>query len=174
MKWKEIYNKCNNNEYCAITEIKQPNVLKSNFSNFLDKYSIVILVLTITLAILTFVSSNFNLQVLGACFVVLLLMLIALIYYNTYKIELKNDYLYLNIMFKEIKIKQDCLANIYLSRHRSFMFIFIPFYYYTINIVFAEGEKMKEYSVSTIMLKKGDVTKFFNRFKFIPLPKNKK
>ena len=173
MKWKEVYDKCNNKKYSAIIDIKQPATIKSTFGIFLDKYKFIILIGFILLAITSVLIYKFSFQAFLCVLAILALITVALIYYNTYKLELKNDYLNLNIMFNEIKILQNDLANIYISKQTSNLLLFIPFNYYTINIIYSEKGEIKGYSLSTIMVKKEAVLNFFKHIKSKTLKEQK-
>ena len=173
MKWKEVYDKCNNKKYSAIMDIKQPVVLKSTFGVFLDKYKYVILVGFILLAISSVFIYKFSFQTFLCILAIFFLLTIALVYYNTFKLEFKNDNVYLNIMFNDIKISQNDLANIYLAKQTSNILMFIPLNLYYITIIYSDNNEIKAYSLSTIMTKKEDVLNFFKHFKFKTLKQQK-
>ena len=93
-------------------------------------------------------------------------MFIALIYYNTYRLDIKKDRLKLEITLKSYSIKIDDIVNIYIERKRNFIMLFIPMPYYYINVLYLENEQVKGFSLSTIMVKKEDIKKFFKHFEF--------
>lgn len=164
MKWKDLYKKCNSKKYSVITNIKQPATLIANFSNFVNKYKI-ILICTFTIFIIIALTM-LNLKLWLCCLCIILFLFISLIYYNTFKIEFKKDLININIMFREITLKQDDIINIYISRQKSYIFLVVPFYYYSINLLYNENNRVNGYTFSTIMAKKEDILKFFQHFKF--------
>ena len=97
-----------------------------------------------------------------------------MVYYNTYSLRITDKTLLLNIMFKEITLKVEDIVTIYISKQKSNIFLFIPFYFYSINIIYKEGKQFSGYSLSTMMLKKKDVLNFFKHFKFRILEEQKK
>jgi len=158
----------------VITDIKQPVSIKSTISNFFKKYKLPILLWVMLLLIMIAFTFKFNVNLIIAVLVITCILLIALTYYNTYKIAIKNDKLIMNIMFREYVIPKENLLNIYVQRRRSFILLVIPFYYYSINIIYKENEDIKNlkgYSVSTMMLMKEDILKFFKAFSFDKLKK---
>ena len=169
MNWKELYKNCNNKKYSAVTNIKQPAVLKSTFSIFLDKYKYAILISTILLAVLVLMTYRLNFQVFLCILAILALLIVALIYYNTYKVEIKNDKLFINIMFRKIEISINDLATIYISKQESNLLAIVPFNYYSINIVYSDNNEIKGYSLSTTTARKNDIKKFFEKYEFIEL-----
>lgn len=171
MKWKEIYDKCNNKKFSLITDIQQPVILKSNFANFLDKYKWGLLIGIIALIVFLIITLNFNIKILLCFLVIAVFLIISLIYYNTFKLIIKDDKLMINIMFREITLKREDLITIYIEKQKSRVLLVIPIFLYSINILYKDKENVNGYSLSTIMLKKKDVLKFFNHFKFNVLEK---
>ena len=169
MSWKELYKKCNNKKYSAIADIKQPAVLKSTFSIFLDKYKFAILIGTIIFAIFVVLTYKLNFQIFLCILAIFALLIVALIYYNTYKVEIKNNKLIINIMFRKIEISINDIATIYISKYESNLLAIIPFNNYSVNIVYSDNNNIKGYSLSTIMTRKTDIQKFFEKFQFIEL-----
>lgn len=173
MKWKEVYNKCNNKKFSAITEIKEPASLKSTFGIFLDKYKLALLIGVIVLSVGSLFIYKLNMKAFLSVLAVFAMIGVALVYYNSYKVELKNGKLNLNIMFRNIQIKQDDLATIFISKQTSNLFLVVPFNVYSINIIFSDNGIIRGYSLSTIMVKKTDVIKFFKHFEFRTLEQQK-
>lgn len=173
MNWKEIYKKCNSKKFSLITDIKQPAILKSTFSTFLNKYKWGIIAgLLLTLLVIVF-NLHLNVKILVGFVVMMLILLIGLIYYNTFKLEIKGDQLTLTIMLREITIKKEDLLTIYLEQQKSYIFLIIPFYYYSINILYNNNERVAGYALSTIMTNKTEVLNFFKHFEFKVLEKQK-
>ncbi|MBR3324675.1 MAG: hypothetical protein IKG14_01320 [Clostridia bacterium] len=173
MNWKEIYNKCNHKKYSIITNIEQPVMIKSNISNFLDKYKWYLLIGTIIIITALLITLKFNIKLIIGCLGIAVFLLISLIYYNTFKLIIKDDKLKINIMFKEITLKKDDLLTVYIERQKSRILLFIPFYFYSINILYNDKGSVAGYSLSTIMLKKKDVLNFFKHFEFNILKEQK-
>lgn len=165
MKWSEIYSKCNNDEKKMIEEIKQPIQLVSSFKKFIQKYGIALGLAIILFLILIIVTYSFNIQIILAYLAVVLFMLIALIFNNTYKIEIKKNQLRLYTPFNKQNIQIEYLKTIYLSRNKKRIFL-IPYYVYSINIVYEQNEQQIFESFPTIMLKKNEVNKFLKSFTF--------
>ena len=173
MKWREIYNKCNSKKYSLITNIEQPVTLKSNFANFLDKYKWGLLIGFLALIVFLITTLQFNIKILLCFLVIAVFLLISLIYYNTFKLIIKDDKLIINIMFREITLKREDLLTVYIERQKSRILLIIPTFFYSINILYKDKDNVNGYSLSTIMLKKKDVLNFFNHFEFNVLKKQK-
>lgn len=165
MKWREVYNKCNTKKYSRILEIKSPLILKSNINNFFKNNYIYLAIMLIIFILVAIYAIQHDAKILLACFGLFVAMFIALIYFNSYKIEMKEDELELTISFQKQTIKYDSLANIYLSKRNNHMLLFIPTYTYSINFIYLIENKPRLISLSTIMLDKQDVLKFFKGIK---------
>ena len=173
MKWREIYNKCNSKKYSLITNIEQPVMLKSNFANFLDKYKWGLLIGILAFILFLIATLQFNIKILLCCLAITVFLLISLIYYNTFKLIIKDDKLVINIMFREITLKREDLLTVYIEKQKSRILLIIPTFFYSINILYKDNDSVNGYSLSTIMLKKKDVINFFNHFEFNVLKKQK-
>lgn len=171
MNWKEVYEKCNHKKYSLITNIKQPARILSTFSIFLEKYKWGMLIGIVLSILVIIVNFHFDIKIILGFIAMITFLTIALIYYNTFKIEVKNDELVLNIMFREITLKKEDLLTIYMEQQKSRIFLVIPFYYYSINILYNNNNKVAGYSLSTIMTHKKDVHNFFKHFEFNVLKK---
>lgn len=170
MKWKDIYNKCNNKLYCQITDIKGSPTLHSNFKIFLKNNKAKILIFMIILLALLFYAYKLNLASIGVAIVLVLILVFALIYNNTYTIEAKKDKFIFDVDFNKMTIKYEDLINIYLSRKNTKMLMFFPIYIYSLNVIFIKDEQQVCMTLTTIMLDKNELVKFFDNFKFEVLP----
>lgn len=166
MRWKELYNTCNNDVNKIVTKINQPARIKSNANNFINKYKWMLLFGTISFTTLILYTFKLNVQLILASYGIMLVLLILLIYYNTFKIDIDKDMLKIDITMKQYSININEIVNIYIERKRSFIFLLIPYHYYFINILYLENKKVKGFSLSTVMLKKDDIQKFFKHFEF--------
>ena len=67
-------------------------------------------------------------------------------------------------------INYEDLLNVYLSRKNTKMLMFFPIYIYSLNIIFIKNEEQVCMTLSTIMLDKDELIKFFDKFEFEVLP----
>ena len=164
LKYKDVYNKVNHNPYCQITNITQKYTIKSNVKNFLkNSWKTLLIIFIILTAIFIYTFWN-NLIVVLYCLLLILFLLIATIFYNSYKITLEEECLKFKINMQENIIPYDKLANIYLSKKKT-TFFFISFYYYNLKITYLyEKDKLGMFSFPTFMLNKKDIIKFFSCF----------
>lgn len=170
MKWKDIYNKVNNKLYCQITDINGNSSLHSNFKVFVKNYKIQIAIFIVLFFALLFYAYKLNFVTIGIAIVMVLILIFGLIYNNTYTIESKNERMVCNVDFSKMTIKYSDLINIYLSRKNSKMLMFFPVYTYSLNIIFVKDGQQVCMTLSTIMLDKNEIIKFFDKFKFEVLP----
>lgn len=170
MKWKDIYDKCNTKLYCQITDITGNPTLHANFKIFLKNNKLKILIFTVLFLVLLFYAYKLNFASIGVAVVLALILVYALIYNNTYTIEAKKDKLTCNVDFNKMTIDYTDLINVYLSRKNTKILIFFPIYTYSLNIIFIKDNEQVCMTLSTIMLDKNELTKFFNKFKFEILP----
>lgn len=170
MKWKDIYNKCNNKLYCQITDITGTPTLHSNFKVFLKNNKLKMLFIGIIFLVLLFYTYKLNFATIGVALIIALILIFGLIYNNTYTIEAKKDKLNCNVDFNKMTINYSDLINIYLSRENSKILMFFPIYKYSLNIIFVKEENQVCMTLSTIMLNKNELVKFFDKFKFEVLP----
>lgn len=170
MKWKDIYNKCNNKLYCQITNIEGKTSLHSNFKVFVKNNKIKLIIFTIAFFTLLLYAYKLNFVTIGVAIILTLILIFGLIYNNTYTIETKKDKLLCNVDFNKMTIKYSDLLNVYLSRKNSKILIFFPVYNYFLNIIFIKDEQQVCMTLSTIMLDKNELLKFFENFNFEVLP----
>lgn len=166
MKWKDVYNKCNNSEYSQLININEPVKLEANFKKFFHTYKIAVIVFLVITVTLTFLTYKFNIKAFLACAFVFIVAFLILIYYRTYKILIKNDKIMIKAQLDDIKINCDDLVTLFLSRKKMLLFIIIPINIYFINIVYSKENKLKIISLPTTMNDKEDVYKFFKHFEF--------
>ena len=164
LKFKDIYNKVNHNPYCQVTNIVKKYTIKSNVKNFFkNSWKALLIILIISIAIFIYTFWN-NLIIVLYCLLLMLFLLIAAIFYNSYKITLSSESLKFKINFQETIIPYDKLANIYFARGKT-TFFFIPFYYYNLEITYlSDKDKISVYSFPTFMLNKKEIIKFFSCF----------
>lgn len=164
LKWKEIFEKCNHNKYCQITNVLQKYSISSNVKYLLKNYGKVLLVIIIVfLLLLIYTFRNDLLIVLYASLLCFLLFLMT-VFYSTYKISLEEDKLIARINMQDNIITYDKLNNIYLQRQRTKL-LFIPFYTYVLKVsYFIEDKKLNILSFPVVMLDKKSLINFFNSF----------
>ena len=174
MKGKEFYSKCNTKLYSQIVEIKDNPKLHSNFKLFLKDNKIGIIIFVIIFLALCLYSFKLNIGIVFTAILMLFILVFGMIYYNTYTIEGKDEKLICNIDFKKMKIEYKDLINIYLSRKNSKLLMFFPIYMYSLNIIFWKDDEQVYMTLSTIMVNKNELVKFFENFEFEVLPEQAK
>lgn len=167
IKWKNVYDKVNHKEYCKILNIEEPAELKSTFSNYLENYKFALLGLIVFLLVIFLAFYKSGAQAFLISVALIFLLLILMVLNNTYRISLKNNKINIIGLFnKKETINCNNLCNVYLKRNKYKYWFFVPIYYYNIVFLYKEGEEIMQYSLSTMMLLKKDIIKFFNHFKF--------
>ena len=166
MKWKEIYDKCNHKMYCRITEIKQPLHLNANLKKFYTNKK-----LKFNYCFCNDINNNMyynftpSIAQIASSIIIFYIYFILFFYNNTY--SLKSDEKAINVKYgnNDYKIDFNDLLNIYLDKHKSKYFIFIP--EYTVNIIFKQDDEQMILSLPTYLLSKNEVMKFFNNLEYI-------
>ena len=162
MKWKEVYSKCNHKKYSQINNIKGELKLQSNIKNFITENKIYVIITILAVIGLIMYASKLNISIILASIGLILVLVFFMTYYSTYRIMSKGDTLLVKVNMNETIIEYKDLVNIFLDKKRDSIFLFIPFYIYTLNIVFYQGETQMLMTLPTMMLKKSDVIKFFS------------
>ena len=84
MKWKDVYNKCNNSEYSQLININEPAELEANFKKFFLKYKIIIMIILIAFVVLAFLTYKFNIKTFFFFIFVFTITFFLLIYFIFY------------------------------------------------------------------------------------------
>lgn len=163
IKWNDIYSKCQHNKYSQITNILKTATLKSNFLSFLKEYKISISIWIIAILAILFYTFRSNLMLVLYSSLLLIILFILALYNSTYDLHLKKEKLELSINFQKYTINYKDLVNIYLSKSKS-NFLFIPFYIYSLNIIYNTEESPMLLSLPVVMLNKESVINFFESF----------
>ncbi len=172
MKWKDVYNKCNNKKFSRITNIQDVTSIYSNVKNFIKNDKIWII--SITLVIIGLLSYTFrnNITLILSSIGLFLALFVFMIINSTYKVSLGDKSIKINANFQETDIKYDSLVNIFLDRKKN-LFLGIPLFTYTFNVIYIEEENPMIITLSTIMLDKKQVLQFFNQIKTEELEQQK-
>ena len=173
MKWKDIYNKCNNREYSQLININEPAKLEANFKKFFLKNNIIIMIILIAFVVLAFLTYKFNIKTFLACTFVFTITILLLIYYRSYKILVKGNKMKITVQFNDIEINCDDLVTLFLSRKKLLLFIIIPINVYYINIVYSKKQKLNIITLPTTMNYNEDVYNFLKHFEFRKIEVNK-
>lgn len=174
MKWKDVYNKCNNTEASQLIDFREPAKIEANIKKFYESYKIAIILFLILFVVLAFTTYKFNAKTFLACVIVLLIAMLFVVYYNSYSLLIKNNKLKIKIQFNDIELNCDDLVTLFISRKKVFIFIVIPMYVYYVNIIYCKGENFNIITLPTVMCKKEDIYKFFKHFTFQKLEPKKR
>lgn len=173
MRWKEVYSKCSNKKYSQINNIRGELKLQSNIKNFIIENKLYVIVTTLIVIGLIMYASKLNISIILASFGLLLILLFFMTYYSTYKIISKRDTLIIKANMNETVIEYKDLINVFIDKKRDSVFLIIPFYIYTLNFVFYQGDTQMIMTLPTMMLRKSDVLKFFSNFNIEVLEQQK-
>ena len=77
MKWKDIYNECNNKLYCHITDIQGTPTLHANFKIFVKNNKLKMLIFTIVFLVLLFYAYKLNFASIGVAVVLILILILS-------------------------------------------------------------------------------------------------
>lgn len=172
MKWKDVYNKSNNSEKTQLININEPIKLEASFKKFLQSYKLVVTIVLIAFLIIAFVICKFNVKSFITCVLILFIAILISIYYNSYKVVIKDNKMKIKAQLNNIEINCDNLVTIFLSRKNVFLFIIVPINIYYINIVHYEEQKLNIITLPTIMNIKEEVYKFFKHLEFVKINAN--
>lgn len=173
MRWSEIYSKCSNKKYSQINNIKGELKLQSNIKNFITENKLYVIITALVVIGLILYTSKLNISIILASIGMLLVLLFFMAYYSTYKIISKGTTMVIKANMNETRIEYNDLINIFLDKKRDNVFLFIPFYIYTLNIVFYQGDTQMIMTLPTMMLRKNDVMKFFKNLNIEVLEQQK-
>ena len=185
MNWKEVYEKCNHTEYSQLIEIREPVKIEGNFKKFFSAHKIGIIIFLIAFIVLSFITYKLEWKSFLAVAFVLLIAILFLVFYNSYRITIRKNKLMIRAELNDIEINTDDLVTIYLSKKKVFLFIIIPINVYYINIVYAKHNQSNPrastsngvqpsfniITLPTIMNEKEDVVRFFKHFSFRKIEK---
>ena len=164
LTWKKVYQKCNHSKVSQVTNVLRTAEIKSNLSNLLKSYGMIILIAFIIIMVFLVATFWKNLNILLYAVLLLSALCIFAIIYGTFYIRLEDDGVKFKINFQENSIPYSKLIGIYLTKNKK-RFFFVPIYYYALEITeYVDKEKMNIYSFPTIMFNKKDVIKFFEAF----------
>jgi len=174
MNLNEVYEKVNTSFFANITDCKKKGSLTANFRYFLANHGIVYAVSFVVIIALVGYAFKFNWKILLLFAALFLVFTIALIMYNTYRLNYTEKGLKISYPLRSEIIPYDELYNIFLYREKTNFLFFIPYYTYTINILCADpNTSVRHIWFSTIMVNKKAVEKFMNTITVEELPEQK-
>ena len=90
LSMKEIYNKCNHNQYSQIVDIKENSEIKSNYKYFIYNHKIAIIVVFLVLIALFIYLFRNNPILILYCFILIFAFFLFSLYNCTYRLRLTD------------------------------------------------------------------------------------
>ncbi len=157
---KEIYNKVNHSKYSQIVDISGKVEVKSNMIHFINNYKYLLIAILLIILILLIYTFKTNPIVILYCLIFMIALFLLAMYSATYKIQLDENRLNININFQNTIIDANSLATVYLSKEKMHLF-FIPVYNYLLNIVYMKDDTPMIMSFPTVMIDRKSLVKLF-------------
>ena len=158
---KEIYNKVNHSKYSQIVDISGKVEVKSNMMHFINNYKYLLIEILLIILILLIYTFKSNPIVILYCLIFMVALFLLAMYSSTYKIQLDENRLNININFQNTTIDANSLATVYLSKEKMHLF-FIPIYNYLLNIVYMKDDTPMIMSFPTVMIDRKALVKLFS------------
>ena len=158
---KEIYNKVNHSKYSQIVDISGKVEVKSNMMHFINNYKYLLIAILLIILILLIYTFKSNPIVILYCLIFMVALFLLAMYSSTYKIQLDENRLNININFQNTTIDANSLATVYLSKEKMHLF-FIPIYNYLLNIVYMKDDTPMIMSFPTVMIDRKALVKLFS------------
>lgn len=181
MEWEEIYEKNRYRKNGTLTNIKSDIILKGKVYNYIIENKYWLLVITLLSIILIAVTFHSNIKLIGLIILLIFMMIISAIYFNTFTITCKKGLITINMYVQQIEIQYKDLKSVYLERTKT-TFFFVPMYTYLICLLYKNPNgEISDIKLPAIFLTKELVVNFLDNFemnkidhKFIEQNKNYK
>ncbi len=165
MKLSEIYEKNKFRKYAQVEEITNDITLKARVKYLLDKNKKLAIIIFSIILIIILITFHSNIQALGLVLLMLTMLSILTIYFNTSTIICKNNKMTIKMNMQEIQIEYSKLKNVYLENKKSRIYLKKRNSFWLIILYETPNRNISSIYIPTIFLNTSDVEKFLNTFK---------
>lgn len=164
MKWNEIYekNKCRKSR--EIENVKKDIILKAKLKNFINEYSKFIYITLLIISILLIISFYSNMKALITTFLMLIVIVLCTIYFNTFTIICKNNKMIVKQTNQKLQIDYSNLKNIYIEKKQTRIFFKKTDSFFVMILYKAPNNHISNVQLPILFLNRNDVQKFLNNF----------
>lgn len=164
MKWNEIYekNKCRKSR--EIENVKKDIILKAKLKNFINEYSKFIYITLLIISVLLIVSFYSNMKALITTFLMLIVIVLCTIYFNTFTIICKNNKMIVKQTNQKLQIDYSNLKNIYIEKKQTRIFFKKTDSFFVMILYKAPNNNISNVQLPILFLNRNDVQKFLNNF----------
>lgn len=164
MKWNELYeeNKCRKSR--EIESVKKDIILKARLKNFTNEYSKFIYIAILIISVLLIVSFYSNIKALITTSLMLIIIVLCIIYFNSFTIICKNNKVIVKLNNQKIEINYLNLKNIYIEKKQTRIFIKKRDSFSLMILYKAPNSNISNIELPILFLNKNDVQKFLDTF----------
>lgn len=172
MKWNEIYekNKCRKSR--EIEAVKKDIILKAKLKNFINEYSKFIYITLLIISVLLIISFYSNIKALITTFLMLIIIVLCTIYFNTFTIICKNNKMIVKQNNQKLQIDYSNLKNIYIEKKQSRIFLKKINDFSLMILYKAPNNNISNIQLPTLFLNKKDIQRFLDIFEIKQVKSN--
>ncbi len=172
MKWNEIYekNKCRKSR--EIEAVKKDIILKAKLKNFINEYSKFIYITLLIISVLLIISFYSNIKALITTFLMLIIIVLCTIYFNTFTIICKNNKMIVKQNNQKLQIDYSNLKNIYIEKKQSRIFLKKINDFSLMILYKASNNNISNIQLPTLFLNKKDIQRFLDIFEIKQVKSN--
>lgn len=179
MNWNEVYEKNKHRKYREIIDIKKSTdlvdlkhkyrakrniVLKGRVANLFKKHKFITSISLIIITIILILNFYSNLKALSLIFLMYFILLILIMFYNTYTIKYTDNKVYIKTNMQQINFDFKDLKNIYLEKTKIRYFIKQRNTYSLVILYKTPKEDISTIEFPVIFLRQNDVDIFLDNF----------
>lgn len=164
MKWNELYEKNKSRKSREIENVKNDIILRARLKNFINEYSKFIYITLLIISILIIMSFYSNIKALITTFLMAIILVFCVIYFNTFTIICKNNKVTVKLNNQKVEIEYSNLKNIYIEKKQTRIFIKKRDSFYLMILYKAPNNNISNIELPILFLNKNDVQRFLNSF----------
>lgn len=172
MKWNELYEKNRSRRSREIDKVKNDCILKARPKNFINKYSKLLYTILLIISALLILSFHSNIRALLLTFVMLILILLFTMYFNTFTINCKNNKMIVRTNNQKVEIEYANLKNIYIEKRQNRIFIKKKDSFFLMILYKTPNNNIGNIALPILLLNEKDVQKFLNSFELKEVKSN--
>lgn len=164
MQWNEIYEKNKCRKLKEIENVKKDIILKARLKNFINEYSKFIYITLLVISVLLIISFYSNTKALISTFLMLIIIGLCTIYFNTFTIICKNNKVILKQTNQKLQIDYSNLKNIYIEKKQMRIFLKKTDSFSLVILYKTPRNNISNIQLPTLFLNKNDIQKFLGIF----------
>jgi len=169
-KLNELYKKNKYRKFSEIEEVTKNIQLKAKVKNFINRHKKILLITLLAISILIIVTFHATPKTLLLVFCMYILIILCIIYFNTFSITCKNNEMTIRVNMQEIEINYHDLKNIYIENKQSRIFFKKRNNYLLIILYKTPNGNISTVELPLMFINKKELNKFLENF----IVKNKK